>query len=223
MQDDTKSRVNSQKNDVIYYKNGSFWHDVELRTQNDSNILNYVVEILPYTREKMEVNTEARNNPIQLDRIYPHPIPFTYGCLPKTYEDPEELDPILKIFGDDDPLDVCDVSNLVCKNILKNYKLFEYPSSGQIKQGIIIGMLAIRDKGEADWKIIMVEKKIYDLCDKKNILDESIKTVLIDWYESDHKSEVLGFYEDTCDIQKVMEHTQKSYDLMMKKKFSKIV
>lgn len=212
--------TNPQKEKMIYHEHGSFWHNIELRSKDNLNEFNYIIEILPYTREKMEVDKKLDKNPIHLDRIYPKPIPFAYGCLPRTYEDPKKIDPILKIYGDDDPLDVCDVTNLVCEKILENDKLFNYPYSGQIKQGVIIGMLAIRDKGFADWKIIMVEKNIHDMCMRKNIdniLNNEIKKIVKEWYESDPKSEVLQYDESHENIQIVIEHAERSYKAMMEK------
>jgi inorganic pyrophosphatase len=206
-----KILVNSKKNDEIYYEKGSFWHNIELKNNNGS--INYVVEILPYTREKMEVDTEIKNNPIKLDRMYPNPIPFTYGCLPQTYESPFEIDPLLNIKGDDDPLDVCDITNLIYENKINSYK-YIYPYSGQVKQGIILGMLAIKDKGMADWKIIVIDEELYNVCMDngiKYILSDDIKKILKDWYDSDPKSEVIDFYENIEDINKVLEHTQKCY------------
>lgn len=211
-------RINPAKDSVVYYDNGSFWHDISLKhfdnNNKSTNYYNYVVEITPHTHEKMEVNKELDRNPITLDRLYKLPIPFTYGCLPQTYEDPSEHDPILNILGDDDPLDVCDVSNIICDIFLKDNNLFKYPYTGQVKQGVIIGLLSIIDKGFADWKVIVIEKDIYNMLsdvDKNNALNSEVKKILVDWYNSDQKSKVGDFYHEDHHIKHVIEHTHNSY------------
>ena len=69
------------------------WHDIPLKDGNDYNM---VVEIPKMTKAKMEVATKEENNPIAQDikkgklRDYHGPIFWNYGCLPQTWEDPNE-------------------------------------------------------------------------------------------------------------------------------------
>ena len=90
----------------------------------------------------MEVSKEIKNNPIVLDRMYKSSIPFTYGCIPRTYDDQNILDPILNIYGDDDPLDACDITNLIYDTLLTDTK-YILPKTGDIRRVVVIGMLAI--------------------------------------------------------------------------------
>ena len=55
-----------------------------------------LTEIPKYSKAKMEVATKEPNNPIAQDikkgklRDYHGPIFWNYGCLPQTWEDPNE-------------------------------------------------------------------------------------------------------------------------------------
>lgn len=87
------------------------WHDIPLEGDSEGSY-NMVVEIPKMTKAKMEVATKEEQNPIAQDmkkgklRDYHGPIFWNYGCLPQTWEDPNEEHPELKCFGDDDPIDV---------------------------------------------------------------------------------------------------------------------
>jgi Inorganic pyrophosphatase len=69
------------------------WHDIPLKEGDNYNM---VVEIPKMTKAKMEVATKEENNPIAQDikkgklRDYHGPIFWNYGCLPQTWEDPNE-------------------------------------------------------------------------------------------------------------------------------------
>lgn len=62
----------------------------------------------------------------------------------KTWEDPNSTHNETKAKGDNDPLDVCEIGELV-----------GYP--GQIKQVKVLGVMALLDEGETDWKILVVD------------------------------------------------------------------
>ena len=93
------------------------WHDIPLEGDNGS--YNMVVEIPKMTKAKMEVATKEEKNPIAQDvkkgnlRDYHGPIFWNYGCLPQTWEDPNEEHPELKVFGDNDPIDVVEIGSKV--------------------------------------------------------------------------------------------------------------
>lgn len=69
-----------------------------------------------------------------------HPTTF----LAQTWEDPSHTHPDTKAKGDNDPLDVCEIGEQV-----------GYP--GQIKQVKVLGVMALLDEGETDWKVIVVD------------------------------------------------------------------
>ena len=62
----------------------------------------------------------------------------------KTWEDPNAIHPETKAKGDNDPLDVCEIGELV-----------GYP--GQVKQVKVLGVMALLDEEETDWKVIVID------------------------------------------------------------------
>jgi inorganic pyrophosphatase len=58
------------------------------------------------SRMKMEIATKEKGNPLAQDskdnkaREYAGPIYWNYGCLPQTWEDPNERHPLLDVCGD---------------------------------------------------------------------------------------------------------------------------
>jgi len=122
------------------------WHDLPLM---DGDAYNMVVEIPKMTKAKMEVATKEENNPIAQDekkgklRDYHGPIFWNYGCLPQTWEDPTEEHPELKVFGDDDPIDVVEIGSAALE-------------MGSVKPVKVLGVIAMIDDGELDWKVLAV-------------------------------------------------------------------
>jgi inorganic pyrophosphatase len=64
--------------------------------------------------------------------------------ITQTWEDPNVVHPETKAKGDNDPLDVCEIGELV------GY-------TGQIKQVKVLGVMALLDEEETDWKIIVID------------------------------------------------------------------
>ena len=62
----------------------------------------------------------------------------------KTWEDPNVVHPETKAKGDNDPLDVCEIGENVAK-------------PGQIKQVKVLGVMALLDEEETDWKIFVID------------------------------------------------------------------
>ena len=62
----------------------------------------------------------------------------------QTWEDPNVVHPETKAKGDNDPLDVCEIGELV------GY-------TGQIKQVKVLGVMALLDEEETDWKVIVID------------------------------------------------------------------
>lgn len=158
----------------LYFKNedGKFispFHDIPLypRTEEDQdvpakksksnlakNLFNMVVEVPRWTNAKMEIATKEFLNPIKQDlkkgklryvsNIFPYKgYIWNYGALPQTWEDPSHKDKDTKCCGDNDPIDVCDIGSKVC-------------SRGEVIQVKPLGVLALIDEGEMDWKIIAI-------------------------------------------------------------------
>ncbi|GAB7332057.1 hypothetical protein MBLNU13_g03949t2 [Cladosporium sp. NU13] len=131
------------------------FHDIPLYANEQQTILNMVVEIPRWTNAKQEISKEETLNPIKQDtkkgklrfvrNCFPHKgYLWNYGCFPQTWEDPNVTHPETKMNGDNDPLDVCEIGELVAK-------------PGEVKQVKVLGVMALLDEGETDWKIIVID------------------------------------------------------------------
>lgn len=144
----------------VFFKNGegvpvSPFHDIPLIVDREKGIFNMVVEIPRWSNAKMEVCKEEPLNPIKQDvkkgnlrfvkNIFPHKgYIWNYGALPQTYEDPEHTTPDTGAKGDSDPLDVCEIG-------------FKVHERGAVVQVKAVGVMALIDEGETDWKVIAID------------------------------------------------------------------
>ncbi|KAL4810218.1 inorganic pyrophosphatase [Aspergillus unguis] len=131
------------------------FHDIPLYANAEKTVLNMIVEIPRWTNAKQEISKEEFLNPIKQDtkkgklrfvrNCFPHKgYLWNYGAFPQTWEDPNVVHPETKAKGDNDPLDVCEIGELV-----------GYP--GQVKQVKVLGVMALLDEEETDWKIIVID------------------------------------------------------------------
>ncbi|KAF9918354.1 Inorganic pyrophosphatase [Linnemannia zychae] len=151
---------NSLEHRVYIEKDGvpiSAFHDVPLYANEAKNVYNMIVEIPRWTNAKLEISKDEVFNPIKQDvkkgklrfvrNIFPHHgYIWNYGALPQTWEDPTHVDHDTNARGDNDPLDVCEIGEAV------GY-------TGQIKQVKALGVMALLDEGETDWKVIVIDVK----------------------------------------------------------------
>ncbi|CVK95226.1 probable inorganic pyrophosphatase [Fusarium fujikuroi] len=149
---------NTLEHRVYIEKDGqpvSPFHDIPLYANQEQTILNMVVEIPRWTNAKLEISKEELLNPIKQDikkgklryvrNCFPHKgYLWNYGAFPQTWEDPNSVHPETKAKGDNDPLDVCEIGELV------GY-------SGQVKQVKVLGVMALLDEEETDWKVIVID------------------------------------------------------------------
>ncbi|KAH9937369.1 inorganic pyrophosphatase [Fomitopsis serialis] len=149
---------NTLEHRVFLEQNGSpvsSWHDIPLFADRNNGILNMVVEVPRWTNAKMEISKEEPFNPIKQDikkgrlrfvrNCFPHHgYIWNYGAFPQTWEDPSQTHAETKANGDNDPLDVCEIGEQV------GYV-------GQIKQVKVLGIMALLDEGETDWKVLVVD------------------------------------------------------------------
>jgi inorganic pyrophosphatase len=160
----------------------SGFHGINLYPNyKEKNIVNMIVEIPALRQEKMEINKERPYNPIMYDIVdnkirkvtyqakgSMHPgYPFHYGALPQTWEPKGHEDWRTQKYGDNDPIDVFDISSFPAK-------------PGMIKQVKILGAFAMIDGDETDWKLIGIDvndlnAKLYN--DLKDIPKETLKTI----------------------------------------------
>lgn len=133
-----------------------------------------VVEIPRWSNAKMEISKDQKLNPIKqdikkgklryVDNVFPYKgYIWNYGAIPQTWEDPNHVDPDTKCKGDNDPLDVCEIGE----------KIFPRGSVIQVKP---LGVLAMIDEGETDWKVIAIAKgdplehKLNDISDVEKLM-----------------------------------------------------
>ena len=102
----------------------------------------------------MEVATDEKHNPVKQDvkkdkktgekylRHYMLDPCFNYGMMPRTWENNTHKDRETDAFGDNDPLDIVEMSTS---------KIY---SMGEIHTVKVLGALCLLDQGELDWKIL---------------------------------------------------------------------
>jgi inorganic pyrophosphatase len=101
----------------------------------------------------MEISKEIEGNPIVHDtkngklRYTAWEYPCNYGAFPQTWEDPQKLVRDLGIAGDGDPLDVCEISGTPIPR-------------GCVIPVRVLGVLALIDEGECDWKVLALRQDI---------------------------------------------------------------
>jgi nucleosome-remodeling factor subunit len=128
-----------------------------------------VVEIPRWTNEKMEIATTESLNPIKQDvkkgqlryvaNVFPHHgYIWNYGALPQTWENPNSIDASTQCKGDNDPIDVCEIGSKIHKR-------------GAVVPVKVLGVLALIDEGETDWKILAIDVTDPD-ADKLNDIED---------------------------------------------------
>lgn len=141
----------------VYYQNESGkiispWHDIPYKAGD--RVYNAVIEIPKFSNAKMEIATGESANPIKQDvkkgvlRFVKNPFPYkgyiwNYGAIPQTWEDPHHVDDGTKAKGDNDPIDVCEIGQRIANR-------------GEVMQVKLLGVFAMIDEGETDWKVICI-------------------------------------------------------------------
>lgn len=165
----------------------SVWHDIPLYVRDEegksTGHLNFVCEIPRCSRKKFEIATNEVGNPIKQDEkkgtlreFKKGDIFFNYGCFPRTWEDPEHVHPDTQYPGDNDPLDVCEIGLRIVP-------------TGDVRQVKIIGVLAMIDEDETDWKVIVIDKEdrwapeLNDVEDVERLLPGVIDSIR-EWFRS---------------------------------------
>uniref|UniRef100_A0A183DXP4 inorganic diphosphatase n=1 Tax=Gongylonema pulchrum TaxID=637853 RepID=A0A183DXP4_9BILA len=132
------------------------WHDIPLFADKSQHFYNMIVEIPRWTNAKMEMATKEPMSPIKQDvkkglpRFVDNIFPFkgyiwNYGALPQTWEDPGHTDPATRAKGDNDPIDVFEIGSKI-------------QPRGAVIEVKILGVLALIDEGETDWKVVAIDR-----------------------------------------------------------------
>jgi len=130
------------------------WHDIPLYANQQNKTFNMVVEIPRWSNAKMEIATKEPLNPIKQDEkkslprfvqnVFPHKgYIWNYGALPQTWENPEHRDEHTGALGDNDPIDVVEIGQKV-------------QPRGSVIEVKVLGLIALLDEGETDWKLISI-------------------------------------------------------------------
>uniref|UniRef100_A0A8C7YFT1 inorganic diphosphatase n=1 Tax=Oryzias sinensis TaxID=183150 RepID=A0A8C7YFT1_9TELE len=200
------------------------------KAKTDTEVIyNMVVEVPRWSNAKMEIATKEPLNPIKQDvkkgklryvaNVFPHKgYIWNYGALPQTWEDPNHKDEETNCCGDNDPIDVCDIGTQVC-------------SSGQVIQVKVLGILAMIDEGEMDWKVIAINVKDPDAENLNSIEDVRRSRpghleATVDWFRKykvpDGKPEnsfgFSGQFQDKDFAIKVINLTHKHWRALVQKK-----
>eukprot|EP00088_Acartia_fossae_P035822 TRINITY_DN3693_c0_g1_i2.p1 TRINITY_DN3693_c0_g1~~TRINITY_DN3693_c0_g1_i2.p1 ORF type:complete len:382 (+),score=81.08 TRINITY_DN3693_c0_g1_i2:34-1179(+) len=131
------------------------FHDIPLVANNQPKTFHVVIEIPRWTNPKMEIDTKSPLNPIVQDtkkgklRFVANSFPhhgyiWNYGAFPQTWENPHHTDPNTGEKGDNDPVDICEIGGRVAKR-------------GDVLEVKVLGILALVDDGETDWKILVID------------------------------------------------------------------
>lgn len=140
--------------DPISNKVVLYFHDVPLQRNKEARTATMVVEVPRWLNGKFEIDPKQPGNPIIQDikkekvrfvrNLFPyHGYVHNYGALPQTWEDPTKKSNVEDLYGDGDPLDVCEIGSRVLP-------------TGSIVTVKILGSLALVDDGELDWKVIVI-------------------------------------------------------------------
>lgn len=188
------------------------FHDVPLYADESKKVLNMIVEIPRWSNAKMEISKEELFNPILQDtkkgklrfvrNCFPHHgYIHNYGAFPQTWEDPNSIHPETKAAGDNDPLDVCEIGEAI------GY-------TGQVKQVKVLGVMALLDEGETDWKVIVIDihdplaGKLHDVEDVERHLPGLLRATN-EWFRiykiPDGKPENLFAFTGECKNKKYAE------------------
>ncbi|XP_074084867.1 inorganic pyrophosphatase 2, mitochondrial isoform X1 [Macrotis lagotis] len=199
------------------------------RTSEHEEVFNMVVEVPRWTNAKMEIATKEPLNPIKQDikkgklryvaNIFPHKgYIWNYGALPQTWEDPLHKDTATNCCGDNDPLDVCEIGSKV-------------HAHGDVIQVKILGVLALIDESETDWKIIAISvddpeaSKFHNIDDVRKYKPSYLEATL-DWFrlykvpdgKPENKFAFNGEFKDKDFALQVIESTHKYWTALLHKK-----
>jgi len=173
----------------VYFKDSqtgnviSPFHDIPLKNGDNFNM---VVEIPRWSNAKMEIATKEPLNPIKQDvkkgklryvkNFFPHHgYIWNYGALPQTWEDPTHKDANTGVNGDNDPIDVVEIGGKI------------HPR-GSVIQVKVLGVLAMIDDGETDWKVFCIDVNDDDAANLNDIddvkkLKPGLVEATVEWFK----------------------------------------
>lgn len=165
----------------------SYWHDIPLYPDpSNKQIIHFYTEIPRWTDGKVETKRDEPLNPIFHDEksdkprfvesVWPHrTYPFNYGSIPQTWEDPNHDHEYTGYPGDNDPVDIFEISSGVPAK------------TGEARAVKILGGLAMIDDDSTDWKVVAIDinDPLADLVDSIEELDQyrpGARQAFYDWF-----------------------------------------
>ncbi|KAJ1952769.1 Inorganic pyrophosphatase [Linderina pennispora] len=159
------------------------WHDIPL--SSSPGTYNMVVEVPRWSNAKLEIDTSSPFNPITQDtkngklRFVANVFPYkgyiwNYGALPQTFEDPNHVDQDTGCVGDGDPVDVVEIGQNVC-------------AQGSVQSVKVLGVLALIDGGETDWKVLAIRAddplapQMHSIEDVRRLMPGLVEAT-VDWF-----------------------------------------
>eukprot|EP00746_Dinoflagellata_sp_MGD_P103169 gnl/MRDRNA2_/MRDRNA2_42560_c0_seq1.p1 gnl/MRDRNA2_/MRDRNA2_42560_c0~~gnl/MRDRNA2_/MRDRNA2_42560_c0_seq1.p1 ORF type:complete len:287 (+),score=71.71 gnl/MRDRNA2_/MRDRNA2_42560_c0_seq1:67-927(+) len=169
------------------------WHEIPMIAgeEDGEKLLHFVCEIPKGTTAKFEINKEYENNPIIQDtkkgelRYYKYNPEagsiVNYGAIPQTWEDPKAVHPDTGVGGDNDPIDVVQLNDEPCQ-------------VGQVQVVRLLGVFALIDGDETDWKLIVVKRNSVQTNDWKDVEDipEERLSEIREWFRNYKTAEGKG-------------------------------
>lgn len=160
MEDKTKQLLDAMNKRYVAHP----WHGINIG-EKQPDIVNAFIEIIPSDAIKYEVDKDSGYILIDRPQKFSNHMPCMYGFLPQTYCDKqvaefcEEKTGKTGIVGDEDPLDICVLSERTVDR------------GNIIAEAIPVGGFRMIDGGEADDKIVAVLKGDQAYGDIKDIED----------------------------------------------------
>jgi len=160
------------------------FHDIPMLSSE--GVYNMVVEVPRWSNAKIEIDTKAPLNPLKQDikkgklrfvaNCFPHHgYIWNYGAIPQTWEDPNHTDESTNCKGDNDPIDVCEIGHKI-------------QPRGAVIQVKVLGVFAMIDEGETDWKVIGIDvtdplaENLNDIHDVDKVMPGFLKTT-VEWFK----------------------------------------
>ena len=172
------------------------WHDLPLHHDGSANTFTFINEIPRYTTAKMEIDTKSEHNPIVQDRKngelrhYHGPLYWNYGCIARTWEDPNVRGDanVGNAGGDNDPLDVVEIGSATI-------------GMGDVVGVKPLGALSMIDDGELDWKLICIRaddplaNQLNDVKDVERLLPGTVSGIRewFRWYKTPDGKPINAF------------------------------
>lgn len=147
------------------------WHGIDTHPESPKQVTSFI-EVIPSDTVKYEVDKKSGFLMIDRPQKFSNIVPALYGFVPQTLCKEKVAEYCMEktgrkdIIGDDDPLDICVLTER------------EVTHGNIIVNAVPIGGLRMIDGGEADDKIIAVMAKDEVYCDWRDISD--VPDVILD-------------------------------------------